>query len=215
LLPEDLLLNLLDHKFDDEQTFEKDDEQFDPIKTLSVHGLRTLHNHFSKVTAATSVNDVITVNVMNMDLQKWSTMAQNKDITVNDMIDTLSGKRPDIWKGELKDWLIWILHSPNQNTELTNRNILRHSETIQRLNGKQAGQSLFLSGQPSHYTKGNTDNQDRILLPGETIIKTVDKKLYRPIGEENNRELLVQNAFNAPKKGIRHGKKRPIFCSMS
>ena len=35
MLTEGLFLDLLDHKFDDEQTFENDDEQFDPIETLS------------------------------------------------------------------------------------------------------------------------------------------------------------------------------------
>jgi hypothetical protein len=62
MLTEGLFLDLLDHKFDDEQTFENDDEQFDPIETLSFQGLKTLHNHFSKVTTATSVKDIITLN---------------------------------------------------------------------------------------------------------------------------------------------------------
>ena len=70
MLPEGIFLNLLDHEFDDERTFENNDEQSDLIKSLSVHGLKSLCNHCSKVTAATSVNDVTTVNVMDMDLQK-------------------------------------------------------------------------------------------------------------------------------------------------
>ena len=70
MLPEGLFLNLLDHELNNERTFENDDEQSDPIKSLSVHGLKSLRNHFSKVTTATSVNDVTTVNVMDMDLQK-------------------------------------------------------------------------------------------------------------------------------------------------
>jgi hypothetical protein len=41
----------------------------DAIKILSIHGLKTLHNHFSNNTTAVSVNDV-TINVMDMDLQK-------------------------------------------------------------------------------------------------------------------------------------------------
>ena len=49
MLLEGLFLNLLDHEFNDKQTFENDDEQSDPIKTLSVHGLKTLHNHFKKL----------------------------------------------------------------------------------------------------------------------------------------------------------------------
>ena len=76
--------------------FENCNEQFDPIKTLLVHGLKTLHNHFSKVTVATSVNDVITVNVMDMDLQKRIAMAQDMDIKVDDTMNILLGKRPNI-----------------------------------------------------------------------------------------------------------------------
>jgi hypothetical protein len=41
----------------------------DAIKSLSIHGLKTLHNHFLNNTMAISVND-ITINVMDMDLQK-------------------------------------------------------------------------------------------------------------------------------------------------
>src|ERR1700678_3383649 len=67
MLPEGLFLNLLDQELNDEQTFENNNDQSDPIKTLSVHGLKMLHNHFSKVTVATSVNDIITVNIMDMD----------------------------------------------------------------------------------------------------------------------------------------------------
>ena len=36
----------------------------------------------------------------------------------------------------------------------------------------------------------STNNQDRILLPDETIIKMVDEKSYRSIEEEDNREIL-------------------------
>src|ERR1700678_2243238 len=106
MLPEDSFPNSLNHRFGDEQTFVINDEQSDPIKSLSVHGLKTLHNHFSKVATATSVNDVITVNVMNMDLQKWITMAQDMDTTVNDTINILSGKKPNIQKDILEDWFI-------------------------------------------------------------------------------------------------------------
>ena len=38
MLPERLFPDLLDQELDDERTFEKDDAQFDLIKTLSVHG---------------------------------------------------------------------------------------------------------------------------------------------------------------------------------
>src|ERR1700678_47180 len=48
ILPERLFPDLLDQEYDDEQTFEIDDEQSDPIKSLSVYGLKTLCNHFSK-----------------------------------------------------------------------------------------------------------------------------------------------------------------------
>src|ERR1700678_425102 len=92
MLPEDSFPNSLNHRFDDERTFVIDDEQSDPIKSLSVHGLKTLRNHFSKVAAATSVNDIIAVNIINMDLRKWITMAR----IVNDTINLLSGMRPNI-----------------------------------------------------------------------------------------------------------------------
>src|ERR1700678_3183035 len=73
----------------------------------------------------------------------------------------------------------------NWNTALTDCNILQHSKTIQILNEKQARQSLFTSVRPNRYTEENTDNQNKILLPGKTIIKTVDEK----------------NIFDAPTKG--------------
>ena len=75
---------------------------------------------------ATSVNDVIAVNVMNMDLQKWITMAQDMNMIINHTINILLGRRPNIWKDTLKDWLTRILRLPNKNTALTNRNTLRH-----------------------------------------------------------------------------------------
>src|ERR1700678_3424930 len=50
MLPEGLFLNLLDRQRNDEKTFENDDEPSDPIKSLSVHGLKSLRNCFSKVT---------------------------------------------------------------------------------------------------------------------------------------------------------------------
>jgi hypothetical protein len=196
MLPDDLFLNLLDQEFDDEQIFENDNEQSDPIKSLSVHGLKTLHNHFSKVTVATSVNDVMTVNVTDMDLQKQIAMAQDINMTVNNMI--LLGKRPNIRMNILRDWLIWILRSPNRNTAYTNHSTLRYSKTIQMLNGKWTRQNLFLSNQPDRYTGKNTDNQDRLLLPDGMLIKTIGEKLYKLIEEDGN----VHNIFYAPKEGI-------------
>ena len=53
---------------------------------------------------ATSVNDIITVNIMDMDLQKQIVMAHDMDITVEDTMNVLLGKRSNIWKDELKDW---------------------------------------------------------------------------------------------------------------
>src|ERR1700678_4264714 len=101
MLPEGLFLNLLDREFNDECTFENDNEQSDPIKSLSVHGLKSLHNHFSKVTVATSVNDVTTVKVMHMDLQKQTAMAHDMDINVDETMNILLGRKPNIWKDEL------------------------------------------------------------------------------------------------------------------
>src|ERR1700678_141850 len=125
-LPERSFPNLSDHEFDDERAFEIDDEQLDPIKTLSAREPETLHKHFSKVAAATSVNDVITVGDMNMDLQKWLTMAQDKNMIVNHTINILLGRRPNIWKDTLKDWLSRTPQLPNGNTAVTTRNILCH-----------------------------------------------------------------------------------------
>src|SRR6202522_2359988 len=182
VLPERLFSDLLDQEFDDKRTFEHDDEQFDPIKTLSVH--EPLHNQFSKVAAATSVNDVMTVKVIDMDLQKQKAMALHRDTTINDVIDTLLGKKPDLRKDKSKNRRIWIPRPP-KNTTLTNHSTLQQSKTIQILNEKQARQSLFLSGQPDRYLAESTDNQDKILLPGETIIK-----------------MVAQNIFDAPTRGI-------------
>src|SRR6202522_1513375 len=201
MLPEDLFLELLDHGFDDEQTVEIDDEQSDPIKSLSVHKPKTLRNHFSKVTAATSVNDVIAVNITNMDPRKWITMAR----IVNNMINSLSGKGPNIWEDIFEDWRIWIPQLPNKNTALTNHSTLRYSKPIQILNGKQARQSLFLLEQPDRYMTENTDNQNKILLLRETTIKTVDEEVYRSIEDENNQESPVQNVFDTPTKAFSFG----------
>src|ERR1700678_4034795 len=48
----------------------------------------------------------------------------------------------------------------------------------------------------------NADNQNDILLPSETTIKTIDEKVYRSIEDENNQESPVQNVFDTPTKGI-------------
>src|SRR6202522_1868856 len=112
MLPEGLFLNLLDREFNDERTFENNDEQSDPIKSLSVHGLKSLRNHFSKLTAATSVNDVTTVNVMDMDLQKRIAMAQDMDIKVDNTMNILLGKRPNIGKLKNVGYSICLLQRP-------------------------------------------------------------------------------------------------------
>ena len=135
-------------QFDDERTFENDDEQFDPIKTLLVHEPKTLHNHFSKDTVATSVNDVIAVNVMNMGLQRWITTTQDMNMIV-DMINLLLGTRPNMRGDIFEDWLIWMPRLPNRDTALTNHNTLWCSKPIQELNGRQARQSHFLSKRPN------------------------------------------------------------------
>src|SRR6202522_4447767 len=115
---------LLDPECSNERTLENDDEQSDPIKSLSVHGLKTLRNHhFSKVTVATSVNDVIAVNVTNMDPRKRITMAR----IVNYMINSLSGKGPNIWEDIFEDWLIWTPQLPNKNTALANHSTKKFS----------------------------------------------------------------------------------------
>src|ERR1700678_3762135 len=194
MLPERLFPDQLDQELDDEQTFENNDEQFDPITTLSVQGLKTLPNHFSKVTAATYVNNVIAVNVTNVDLRKWITMAR----IVKDMMNSLLGKRPNIWKDRLEDWLVWILRAPNKNTAYTNHSTLRYSKTIQMLNGKRTKQNLFLSNQPDRYMGENTDNQDGLLSSNGTLVRTIDEKLYKLIEENGN----MQNIFYAPMEGI-------------
>ena len=40
-------------------------------------------------------------------------MAQDMDITVNDMMNILLGKKPNIWKNELKDWQLEKLDKGN------------------------------------------------------------------------------------------------------
>src|SRR6202522_1302204 len=113
MLPEDSFPTSLNHRFDDERTFVIDDKQSDPIKSLSVLGLKNLRNHFPKVATATSVNNVIAVNVMDMDLQKRIVMAHDIDINVDNTMNILLGKRPNIWKDELKDWRLEKLDEGN------------------------------------------------------------------------------------------------------
>src|ERR1700678_520908 len=164
MLPERLSPDLLDQELDDERTFENDDEQLDPIKTLSVHGHKTLPNHFSKVTAATSVSDVIAVNVMNMDLRKGITMARDMDMIVDDTISLLR-ERPNIREDIFEEWLTWTPRLPNRDTTITDHSTLWCSKSIQELNGRLARRSHFLSKQPDQYLAENTNNQGKILLP--------------------------------------------------
>jgi hypothetical protein len=114
LLPDNLFINLLEHnllnptKMLDMNTNNDNNNIPDAIKSLLIHGLKTLHNHFLNDTAATSVNNV-TINVMDMDLQKPIATAQEMDIPVKEKMDILSGKNPSIWKDEMKDWTIELL----------------------------------------------------------------------------------------------------------
>jgi hypothetical protein len=61
----------------------------------------------------TSVNDIITVNIMDMDLQKQIVMAHDMDITINDIMNVLLGNRPNIWKDKLKYWRLEKLDEGN------------------------------------------------------------------------------------------------------
>src|SRR5271155_1915159 len=185
MLPEGLFPNSLDYGFDDERTLEIDDGQSDPIQSLSVHGLKTLRNHFSKVTAATSVNDIIAVNITNTNLQKWIMMAQDMDITVNDAVNILLGKRDG-----LRDWLAWILRSPNKNTASTDRRTLQFSKTIQIFNGKQTPTTRI---KPA----GNEDSreiwaQNVFDMPMEGILLSLNLQTTR----KRNNLLFYIMAFN-------------------
>src|SRR6202522_3274428 len=51
---------------------------------------------------------------MNKDPQKRITMVQNMGITVENVINILLGKRPDIWKDESENWPIRLLRLPNK-----------------------------------------------------------------------------------------------------
>ena len=48
-----------------------------------------------------------------MDLQKRIAMAHDMDINVDDTMNVLLGKRPNIWKDELKDWRLEKLDEGN------------------------------------------------------------------------------------------------------
>jgi hypothetical protein len=85
-----------------------DDDVPDVIKSLLIHGLKTLCNHFPNDTAAFSVNDII-INVMDMDLQKRIATAQEIDIPVKEKMDILVKKSPNIWKDKMKDWTMELL----------------------------------------------------------------------------------------------------------
>src|ERR1700678_4413673 len=97
LLPENLFINLLEHDIANPTRIlainDTDDEYDTPdaIKSLSIHGLKTLCNYFSNDTAAFSVNDII-MNIMDMDLQKQITTTQEMDIPVKEKMDILLGK---------------------------------------------------------------------------------------------------------------------------
>src|SRR6202522_1760783 len=109
LLPENLFINLLERDMANPTRIlainNTDDENDTPdtIKSLSIHGLKTLRNHFSNDTAAISVNDII-INVLDMDLQKQIATAQEMDIPVKEAMNILLKKNPNMWKNEMKDW---------------------------------------------------------------------------------------------------------------
>src|ERR1700678_4500077 len=50
---------------------------------------------------------------MDMDLQKRIAMAHDMDINVDDTMNVLLGKRPNIWKDKLKDWRLEKLDEGN------------------------------------------------------------------------------------------------------
>ena len=114
LLPENLFINLLERDMANPTRIlainNTDDENDTPdaIKSLSIHGLKTLRNHFSNDTAAISVNDVI-INVLDMDLQKRIATAQEMDIPVKEAMNMLLKKNPNMWKDEMKDWTMELL----------------------------------------------------------------------------------------------------------
>ena len=114
LLPENLFINLLEHDMANptrilatNNTNDEDDTP-DAIKSLSIHGLKTLHNHFPNDTVAFSVNDVI-INVMDMDLQRRIATAQDMDTPVKEKLNILLEKSPNAWKDEMKDWTVELL----------------------------------------------------------------------------------------------------------
>jgi hypothetical protein len=114
LLPENLFINLLEHNMANLTRIlainnaNNENDVPDAIKNLSIHGLKTLHNHFSSDTIAISVNDII-VNVLDMDLQKQIATAQEMDISVKETMNILPKKSPNIWKDEMKDWMVELL----------------------------------------------------------------------------------------------------------
>src|ERR1700678_3345232 len=152
--------------------------------------------------AATSVNDVIAVNIMNRDLRKWTTMAQDMDIIVNHAINLLPRERPNIREDIFEEWLIWTPRLLNRDATITNHSTLWCPKPIQELNERLARRSLFLSQRLNRHTEENINNQE-ILLPGETIIETVDEKSHGSIEEKNILEgiLLPWDLRTTWKKG--------------
>src|SRR5271168_3028549 len=115
---------------------------------------------------------------MNIDLRKWITMAQDMNVIVDSMINMLSGKKPNIWKDTLKDWLTRILRLPNRNTALTNRNTLRHyteESTTNQSIGEEDDQETLVQ---------NVFSTPMILLPWNPQLEdTLQEDSFRAIHE--------------------------------
>src|ERR1700678_223503 len=111
LLPDNLFVNLLEYdminptKALDMNKNNDNNNLPDVIKSLSIHGLKTLHNHFSNDTTAFSVNDVI-INVMDMHLQRPIATAQDMDLPIKEKLDVSLGKSPSMKTDEMKDWTV-------------------------------------------------------------------------------------------------------------
>jgi hypothetical protein len=122
----------------------------------------------------------------------------------------------------LTDWRHYLIGSPHKVTVLTDHDNLRYFRTAQKLNRRQARWSLFLadydvnlvhvpgrqmvqsdslSRRSDLYPEEDTDNQDRILLPDNIFIKTIDAELYETITKEGEQDVLMKNTFDALTKG--------------
>src|SRR5271155_5161208 len=104
----------------------------------------------------------------------------------------------------LTDWRHYLVGSPHTVTVLADHQNLTYFRTTQKLNQRQARWSLFLadfnlqlvhlpgkqmvqsdalSRRPDHYSDTDTDNEDRVLLPGDLFVRTLDLDLHDLIAE--------------------------------